>query len=121
VRTLRTCGEILRDDGVLWIATPNLASTGHARYRRDWRGLEPPRHLVLFTPSALVHALERAGFRLVSFQRPASARWVYDASGEDSGHAGRFSRLPAVAVADARSAIRHDRGEELVALARPSA
>lgn len=29
--------------------------------------------------------------------------------------------LPAVAVADVRSAIRHDRGEELVALARPSA
>jgi 2-polyprenyl-3-methyl-5-hydroxy-6-metoxy-1,4-benzoquinol methylase len=121
VGTLRTCREILRDDGVLWIATPNLASDGHARYGRAWRGLEPPRHLVLFTPSALVRALEQAGFRVVSFQRPASARWVYDASGDHSGRAARLSRLLAVAIANARSALRHERGEELVALARPSA
>jgi 2-polyprenyl-3-methyl-5-hydroxy-6-metoxy-1,4-benzoquinol methylase len=119
VRTLRTCREILRDDGVLWLATPNLASHGHARYGRAWRGLEPPRHLVLFTPSALTRALERAGFRVVSFQRPASARWVYDASTDDSRRAARLSRLLAVAVADARSALRHERGEELVAVARP--
>jgi 2-polyprenyl-3-methyl-5-hydroxy-6-metoxy-1,4-benzoquinol methylase len=121
VRTLRTCREILRDDGVLWIATPNLASEGHARYGRAWRGLEPPRHLVLFTPSALVQALDQAGFRVVSFQRPASARWVYDASGDDSGRAARFSRRLAVAIADARTALRHERGEELVAVTRPSA
>jgi len=120
VGTLRTCREILRDDGSLWIATPNLASHGHARYGRSWRGLEPPRHLVLFTPSALARALERAHFRLVSFQRPASARWVYDASSDDFGRTARLSRLLAIAVTNARSALRHERGEELVALARPS-
>jgi 2-polyprenyl-3-methyl-5-hydroxy-6-metoxy-1,4-benzoquinol methylase len=119
VGTLKTCRELIRDDGVLWIATPNLASYGHARYGRAWRGLEPPRHLVLFTPSALVRALERAGFSRVELQRAASARWVYEASerlsGRSSGGAGL--RL-AVAVADARAALHKDRGEELVVRAR---
>jgi SAM-dependent methyltransferase len=124
VATLRTCRELVRDDGVLWIATPNLASHGHVRFGRAWRGLEPPRHLVLFTPSALEQALERAGFGLVSFQRPASAGWVYDASDRLSagggGSAGRAARL-ASRIADVRSAVRHMRGEELVTLARPRA
>jgi 2-polyprenyl-3-methyl-5-hydroxy-6-metoxy-1,4-benzoquinol methylase len=126
VDTLRTSREILRDDGLLWIATPNLASPGHARYGRAWRGLEPPRHLVLFAPSALVHALERAGFSLVSFLRPAGASWVYEASDRIAkggrpgrGRADRIALRLAVAIADARSSRRHERGEELVALARP--
>jgi 2-polyprenyl-3-methyl-5-hydroxy-6-metoxy-1,4-benzoquinol methylase len=121
VGTLRTCRRILRDDGVLWLATPNLASEGHARYGRAWRGLEPPRHLVLFTPSALVRAVEQAGFHVVSFQRPAGAGWVYDASSDLSGRAARVRRLAEVAIADARSAVHHERGEELVAVARPRA
>ena len=118
VATLRAAREILREDGVLWVATPNLSSPGHARYRRAWRGLEPPRHLVLFSPSALVVALERAGFSLVSFQRPAGAGWVYDAS-DRLTKGGRPGRRLAVAFADARSSRRHERGEELIALARP--
>ena len=118
VATLRTCREILRADGVLWIATPNLASLGHARYGRAWRGLEPPRHLVLFTTSALVCALERAGFARISFARPAGAGWVYDASERISRAGPRASRLE-VALADVRSVLRPAVGEELVALARP--
>ena len=117
VGTLQVAREVLRDDGVLWIATPNLASPGHARYGRAWRGLEPPRHLVLFTPSALVTALDRAGFGAVSFARPASARWIYDASAELAGGTRSPPRL--AIAADLRGALRHDRGEELVAVARP--
>ena len=118
VATLRAAREILRGDGLLWVATPNLASPGHTRYGRAWRGLEPPRHLILFSPSALVIALERAGFSFVSFVRPAGARWVYDAS-DRLAKGGRHGRRLAVAFADVRSSRRHVRGEELVALARP--
>jgi len=118
VAALRACRELLRPEGSLWLATPNLASRGHARYGRAWRGLEPPRHLVLFTPSALVHALERAGFRLVTFARPASSRWVWQAS-DRLATTPEASRL-AVAVNDLRASLRHDRGDELVALARPA-
>ena len=119
VATLRRCRELLRDDGVIWIATPNLSSPGHRRYGRDWRGLEPPRHLVLFTPSALALALDRAGFRVPELQRPATARSVYEAS--EAGAGRRTSRLAvrlAARANDLRSALRPTAGEELVALAR---
>ena len=118
IATLRTARGVLRDDGVLWIATPYLASPGHARYGRAWRGLEPPRHLVLFTADALVRSLDRAGFRLVGFQRPASARWVYEAS-ERLSRTSRSGALTARAT-DLRSARSPERGEELVVLAEPA-
>ncbi|HET6277172.1 MAG TPA: class I SAM-dependent methyltransferase, partial [Candidatus Polarisedimenticolia bacterium] len=49
VRMLQLCHRVLRPGGVLWIATPNVGSLGRARFGPAWRGLEPPRHLVLFT------------------------------------------------------------------------
>ncbi len=65
------CREALRPGGRLWIQTPNLAGDGHAFWGRDWRGLEPPRHLTLFTPEALRRVCERAGFEEVRFLPPA--------------------------------------------------
>ena len=118
VATLRACRGLLRGGGVLWIATPNLSSPGHARYGRAWRGLEPPRHLVLFGPGALAQAVERAGFRAVVFLRPASARWAYEASAELAPSPSQS--VLAVALADWRSARRPTSGEELVAMARPA-
>jgi 2-polyprenyl-3-methyl-5-hydroxy-6-metoxy-1,4-benzoquinol methylase len=121
VAALRTCRELVRDDGVVWLATPNLASRGHRRYGRAWRGLEPPRHLVLFRPAPLVHALEQAGLRLLRFARPASARWVYEASELLSARApNRVARRLAVARADLGGALDSPSGEELVALAMPA-
>ncbi len=63
VATLRQCYRILRPGGKLWIATPNLNSPGHSLFGENWRGLEPPRHLVLFTWHSLEQALLKAGFR----------------------------------------------------------
>jgi len=62
VRTLRTCLELLRPGGWIWIETPNLDSEGHRIYGGHWRGLEPPRHLVMFDRAALEQALLSAGF-----------------------------------------------------------
>lgn len=59
---LKQCFRLLRSGGTLWIETPNLESTGHSLYGRNWRGLEPPRHLVLFTWLSLKSLLEQAGF-----------------------------------------------------------
>ncbi|WP_394792136.1 class I SAM-dependent methyltransferase [Rhodoferax sp.] len=53
---------LLRVGGRLWLQTPNISSRGHARFGPDWRGLEPPRHLVLFTPDSLSKLLEESGF-----------------------------------------------------------
>lgn len=81
VSLLARCRMLLRPNGWVWIDTPNLRSFGHRRYGRSWRGLEPPRHLVLFTMSSLTQALTRGGFEGVELApwRPV-ATWLYPAS-----------------------------------------
>ncbi len=64
IATLRACACALKPGGRLWIATPNLESQSHERFARHWRGLEPPRHLVLFTPKALQRACILAGLEI---------------------------------------------------------
>jgi len=95
--TLRHCFKLLKPDGKLSIVTPNIESLGHRVYRRFWRGLEPPRHLVLFSPRALRRAVEDQGFR-VSFLG-TTARW-----GDRISAASReIRRHPQAAVAPAVS------------------
>jgi len=67
VALVRECRRILRPGGHLAIATPNAGSIGHARFRERWRGLEPPRHLVVFTAGALRRVVESAGLRVERF------------------------------------------------------
>lgn len=62
---LRQAGALLKPGGLLWIDTPNLASIGHAVFGASWLGLDPPRHLILFTPSSLRALLEDVGLTLV--------------------------------------------------------
>ena len=45
----------------LWIATPNLEALGHRRFGADWLGLDPPRHLVLFTHDSLDGLIRQIG------------------------------------------------------------
>ncbi len=67
VRLITQCFEVLAPGGRLWLQTPNLESLGHRVFGRAWRGLEPPRHLVLFNQSALHKQLRAAGFDSVRF------------------------------------------------------
>lgn len=66
------CARLLAPGGRLVAMTPNAGSLGHRLYGRDWRGLEPPRHLVVFTAKALRRTCERAG--LVVERLDATAR-----------------------------------------------
>jgi 2-polyprenyl-3-methyl-5-hydroxy-6-metoxy-1,4-benzoquinol methylase len=50
---LENCKRILKPGGHFVSVTPNASSWGHHRYGRSWRGLEPPRHLHVFTPAAI--------------------------------------------------------------------
>lgn len=59
---LRSLYRLLKQGGTLWLETPNLDSLGASRYGRSWRGLEPPRHLVLFNAGSLIKVLKGAGF-----------------------------------------------------------
>jgi 2-polyprenyl-3-methyl-5-hydroxy-6-metoxy-1,4-benzoquinol methylase len=62
LETLRRCARVLKPGGVISIATPNFAAAGHKHFGRHWFALDPPRHLVLFTPDSLRLALKASGF-----------------------------------------------------------
>jgi len=68
MEVLRACYKLLKSGGFLWVETPNIASKGHQLFGENWRGLEPPRHLVLFTLESLTSALNAAGFTEVNVQ-----------------------------------------------------
>jgi len=56
------CRRLLAPGGVLSAVTPNAASLGHRVFAANWRGLEPPRHLYIYTPAALRALACAAGF-----------------------------------------------------------
>jgi len=62
---LAACFRLLKRGGILWVETPNLDSIGHKHYGQFWRGLEPPRHLVLFSLKSMQYAVQSCGFRSV--------------------------------------------------------
>ncbi len=59
---LRKCYNLLNKNGYIWIDTPNIDSEGHRIYGRNWRDLDAPRHLVLFSYDSLRNVLRDAGF-----------------------------------------------------------
>ncbi len=68
ITVLERCYRLLRPGGSLYIETPNINSIGHRYFGSEWRDLDPPRHLVLFTPNSLRYALEAAGFSCVAWK-----------------------------------------------------
>lgn len=81
VRVLKTCHALLKPGGQLWLETPNIDSFGHARFQRSWRGLEIPRHLVIFNLKSLVNALLKTEFiNIVSKKTPSPLHRMIRAS-----------------------------------------
>jgi len=78
---LRNCYRLLKSGGRLWIETPNLNSAGHRIFGSSWRGLEPPRHLVLFTYISMRNVLHRIGFREIESQPVSNFRILSDLYG----------------------------------------
>jgi SAM-dependent methyltransferase len=62
IAVIKKCHRLLKTNGRIWIETPNLDSIGHTIFEAHWLGLDPPRHLVLFTRSSLQAILQQAGF-----------------------------------------------------------
>lgn len=78
---LRTCYRLLKPGGQLWIETPNVDALGHRVFGVNWRGLEAPRHLVVFSARALSSALRRAGFAApTALPSPSPRRWMFERS-----------------------------------------
>lgn len=60
---LEKAQNLLVDGGRLFIEMPNLAAGGHSKFGRHWRGLEPPRHLVLYTTELFIKRLALSGWK----------------------------------------------------------
>lgn len=73
--------RILKPGGRFVAVTPNADSTLHQLFKLNWRGLEPPRHLHIFSASALQLAAEKAGFSKIEIiSSNYSASGVFNAS-----------------------------------------
>ncbi|MEO7065988.1 MAG: class I SAM-dependent methyltransferase, partial [Rhodanobacter sp.] len=66
--------RLLRPGGIIFVDTPNINSQGATLWGKDWRGLEAPRHLVLFSTTGLVELLQSVGFVSVEAKRRTAVR-----------------------------------------------
>ena len=81
IASLRACHRLLKPGGQIWLETPNIKSLGHAYFKENWRGLESPRHLVLFNSESLCKALVEIGFRGVKYTpQPSPCQGIYTLS-----------------------------------------
>ncbi len=69
LKLLRDSLTLLRPGGGIFIDTPNIDALGHQLYGPHWRGLEPPRHLILFNRTSLSEAVSRSGFQAIRYPR----------------------------------------------------
>lgn len=95
--TFREFARILKPSGRLVIVTPNANSLGHRAFGRCWRGLEPPRHLVLFTEKSLRSVASRSGLKVEAcFSAPGASSGILEASRELWEKSSRQTKAPSV-------------------------
>jgi 2-polyprenyl-3-methyl-5-hydroxy-6-metoxy-1,4-benzoquinol methylase len=125
-KILCLCRKLLKPDGQIVIATPNYNAVGRSHFGTYWIGLDPPRHLVLFTNNSLRNLMEKSGFKVSEVLRPPQrAADVFRSHYVrlDEQCAGRPDRLPrhirkqsdqAAAKADRAARADSDNREEVI-------
>jgi SAM-dependent methyltransferase len=91
------CRRILKPSGSIVIATPNARGLGHLAVGRHWLGLDPPRHLQIFTAKALTRLLAMSGFRPLQVRTHAgvAASWMVASQWRrDAEASGKLAELP---------------------------
>lgn len=73
VSVLQRARELLADDGVLLIETPQAQGLMHKLMGRRWPMYRPPEHLLYFSTEGLRSALSRAGFALIEGEPTSKA------------------------------------------------
>lgn len=85
LETVREAFRLLVPGGKLVVAVPNIDSLPFCWFRREWIGLDLPRHLTHFSPWTLTLMLQRAGFQVEPIRMLRHTGWV-QASAELSHH-----------------------------------
>lgn len=123
---LLECQRILRPGGRLVSITPNASSWCHKVYESDWRGLEPPRHLHIFSAASLRNLARHLGWSSLVVNSTianthglawASKRIKHDGRHDMDSRPGFFGRIGARLIqmnAAARHSFDPDIGEEIV-------
>lgn len=62
VEHLSECRRLLKPNGTIIVVTPNSRSLGHRLFKSNWRGLEPPRHVMVHSLNSIRRAAFIAGF-----------------------------------------------------------
>ena len=66
VGLLTECRRVLKVGGTCVAVTPNVEGYGYRRSGPCWRGLEPPRHIHLFSQKTLVQVARKAHFDTIN-------------------------------------------------------
>lgn len=69
LNALKNIKDMLKDDGILVIAAPNIASFDAKFYRNNWIALDAPRHLQHFEPESLTSLCQAAGLEIFKCQQ----------------------------------------------------
>lgn len=78
---LSECLRILKPGGQFACTTPNARSWCHSLFGPDWRGLEPPRHLHIFTRSSLSLLMQESPWSGIEVQTSiGNTHWLAWAS-----------------------------------------
>ena len=96
IDTVTECARVLRPGGHLIMITPNSESDGHRLFRRTWRGLEPPRHLFIYSRRSLKLLAKLTGFAeslIFSSAGGATGVSMLGASAPDNFPANRLKQI----------------------------
>lgn len=97
VATLREVCRILKPGGRVVVVTPNADSLGLRIYGPNWRGLEAPRHIQIFSPQALETAARNAGLVPAQVYSSAANAWaILSASAQLAEEAAALPQKPSI-------------------------
>lgn len=68
VGELKNITQLLRNDGALYITTPNFNSLSRNWLKGKWSVIEYPEHLVYYTPTTLRQLLHQSGFTAINIK-----------------------------------------------------